>query len=40
VHGRLRIHIVKRDRVIILPKDFRRDFARDYFFEDRHGEFS
>src|SRR5437016_14549281 len=28
---------MKRDCVIVFPDNFRRDFARDDFLEDRHG---
>src|SRR6266480_6181157 len=34
---RLRIDIVKSDRVVVFPNDFRRNLARDDFLEDRHG---
>ena len=33
----LRIYVFKRDGVVILPNDLRRDFARDNFLKDRHG---
>src|SRR6266849_5078081 len=37
VHRRLRIDVVKRDRVVIFPNDLGRNLTRDDFFKDRHG---
>ncbi len=37
MHRCLRIHIVKRDRVVVLPNDFCRELARDNFLENSHG---
>src|SRR6266705_6134171 len=33
----LRIYIMKSDRIVIFPNNFRRNLTRDNFFEDRHG---
>ena len=36
VHRRLRVDIMKRNRLIIFPDDIRRDLSRDDFFENGH----
>src|SRR5207247_1201321 len=36
VHRRLRIHIAKREHLIIFPHDFRRNLTPNNFLEDRH----
>src|SRR6266513_1164241 len=36
MHGRLRIDVVERDRVIVFPNDFRRSLAGDDFFKNGH----
>ena len=36
MHWRLRVDVVKRNRVLIFPNDFRRNLACDNFFENRH----
>src|ERR1044072_1904772 len=36
MHRRLRIHILKGNRVFVLPNDLGRNFGRDNFFENSH----
>jgi len=37
---RLRIYVVKSDRIVIFPNNFRWNPASDDFFENRHGKLS
>src|SRR4029077_5316203 len=37
---RLRIDVVKSNRVIVFPNDFRRNLASDDFLKDGHGSYS